>query len=632
MADPVTSYLEAYSQNRQAPTENRRATGLDPAAEYLMSKQWSQTPQVERVTPSGIAESLSAPAEGGLPPSAYVDMPSGEYWKRVISAVPGSAGQALVDTAKALTVNLPETAQGVYNLGAGAVSKAAGALGFEQDASAKAEREAMIDALANRYVQTYGGGEPGSFWKVLAEDPAAIGSDVASLFGGIGLAGKAGTVGKVARIGANLDPAQLAMTGLSAANRGVVGPLATRAASLSSGVPYDVNRMIQSAAVNPDRSKLAAVRQGMAAGNDYAEMLTGMTKQAVDEMEAAASARYMADARNAFAISQEVPFAEPFNAATELEKLVTPSPYRTSTGFDKHDLEQANEALKAFHEIYTDPNPAARTMQQVDILKKDLNRIANRVRDPSLQGRVTAVANSLVDATSAVDPAYAKMMREWSEWKNQLKGIEKDLYSGRISQPSAAKKITKAFSDPYRRSLLNDIAEQTQAGKNIRELIAGNIAAPMMSDKVHTIASIGAGLAPAYLASHPAAAVTAIPLLAASSPRLSSEVQIALARANEAAGKARQYVAGPAVTNVSGQLEEARREAEGASLDRYLQNGPRIQRRAGGRVDIDHAKEAQSLIVAAERAKKAHNGSTEAILHTPDEHVVKALEVANRSI
>lgn len=58
----------------------------------------------------------------------------------------------------------------------------------------------------------------------------------------------------------------------------------------------------------------------------------------------------------------------------------------------------------------------------------------------------------------------------------------------------------------------------------------------------------------------------------------------------------------------------------------------RLGRRSGGRVAVDHAREAQSLIVAAERAKKEHNGSTEAILHTPDEHVVKALEVANRSI
>lgn len=81
-------------------------------------------------------------------------------------------------------------------------------------------------------------------------------------------------------------------------------------------------------------------------------------------------------------------------------------------------------------------------------------------------------------------------------------------------------------------------------------------------------------------------------------------------------------------TNIASQLGEAEREAE-REMELY---GPRVQRRSGGRVAVDHAREAQSLIVAAERAKKEHNGSTEAILHTPDEHVVKALEVANRSI
>lgn len=59
-------------------------------------------------------------------------------------------------------------------------------------------------------------------------------------------------------------------------------------------------------------------------------------------------------------------------------------------------------------------------------------------------------------------------------------------------------------------------------------------------------------------------------------------------------------------------------------------DGGRIGRKAGGR--IGHHYEAARLVKAAELAKKNHGKQTETILNAPDEHVVKALSVANRSI
>jgi hypothetical protein len=57
---------------------------------------------------------------------------------------------------------------------------------------------------------------------------------------------------------------------------------------------------------------------------------------------------------------------------------------------------------------------------------------------------------------------------------------------------------------------------------------------------------------------------------------------------------------------------------------------PRQQRATGGRVDPQiHA---QRLILAAERAKKEASGQTETLLEQPDEHIVKALDIAKRHI
>jgi len=60
--------------------------------------------------------------------------------------------------------------------------------------------------------------------------------------------------------------------------------------------------------------------------------------------------------------------------------------------------------------------------------------------------------------------------------------------------------------------------------------------------------------------------------------------------------------------------------------------GGRVERKAGGRVGIDHDRLADQLVGAAERAKKGISRSTEQLLDLPDDHIAHALEVANRSI
>jgi hypothetical protein len=56
----------------------------------------------------------------------------------------------------------------------------------------------------------------------------------------------------------------------------------------------------------------------------------------------------------------------------------------------------------------------------------------------------------------------------------------------------------------------------------------------------------------------------------------------------------------------------------------------RPNRASGGRVGAD--VEAEALVRAAERAKKSFNKTTEPLLNAPDNHIAKALEVANKAI
>ncbi len=72
------------------------------------------------------------------------------------------------------------------------------------------------------------------------------------------------------------------------------------------------------------------------------------------------------------------------------------------------------------------------------------------------------------------------------------------------------------------------------------------------------------------------------------------------------------------------------KEAEEAGGEEQRAFGGRIGRATGGRVGAD--VEAEALIRAAERAKKSFNKTTEPLLNAPDNHIAKALEVANRAI
>jgi hypothetical protein len=74
------------------------------------------------------------------------------------------------------------------------------------------------------------------------------------------------------------------------------------------------------------------------------------------------------------------------------------------------------------------------------------------------------------------------------------------------------------------------------------------------------------------------------------------------------------------------------RGAVGAMTAGPQADGGRVERKAGGRVGVNHDKLADQLVGAAERARKGISKGTEQLLDMHDDHIAHALDVANRSI
>ena len=124
------------------------------------------------------------------PASAYVNMPMSEYGLRVARNFLPSAAEMAVGLGSAALHPIDTTyslAKGIGQLGYGAGSKIArNVFGYEGDRTAEAPLDAAIASTKGRY----GLGEPGEFWKNLAEDPASYAAEIAGLrFGGGKVAG-----------------------------------------------------------------------------------------------------------------------------------------------------------------------------------------------------------------------------------------------------------------------------------------------------------------------------------------------------------------------------------------------------------------------------------------------------------
>ena len=525
-------------------------------------------------------------------------MPFSEVGKLALASAPASAKNVASGLYDAVA-NIGDTATGVAQLGKGLFSKAKGALGYERNP----EAEAVVDALTGMYGDRYG--SMAAFKETLAEDPFAIGLDVASVAPVVGPASRLAGLGPVgaglSKVAALGDPVNLAAKATGLAAKTVTEPVAAAsryAHGAASGVPQGMLKLAEQAGRSgtpAQRNAFKTFAMGRGDNRDIAQ--TAMA--ALQERKAAVQADYVA--RKQSLITDELPMSD-IKAS-----LASARTAYVNSGLFPRVKDALDEMARRIDIAENSPDPKFRTAVGLDELKRSLNDIVGDL-PPSDRGKVADVPRSVRNTIASADSGYADMMERWQDWISEMKDIQTTLgASDRTSETARIAKLLATAKSSDKMALLKELAENTRAGHSLPYMIAGSVAQDILPSYLRGMGLMGAGAA---LAGGP----HGVAMAAAGSPRLASMSQYSMGRLAGAAGS---IPTPPALaTNVLSQMGQEDRPG----------------RKSGGRVGGDHMAAADLLVKAAERAKNDHGKTTEPLLNQSDDVVAHALEVANRSI
>ena len=581
-------------------------------------------------------------------PAEFANMSWGEYLPIVGSNIVPSGVDAIKGIATAV-MNPGDTATAIGKLGTGMGSKALDAAGNAVgygpvfDPATKGEREAVADALIGNYKSRYGGGEEGEFWKNLAVDPMGYGADIATIAsGGAGLAAKTGLINKAGNVSRyagyaeNLDPVQLAMNAVKNSPSVLAYPLMA-ANKLGTGLPFEVLQTARRAGLSGDKEAAAAFVTALKGNPNFNEDMKIRFEKAVEELEAEGKAKYLASLRSSSLNNAEVDLTLSSMTRDEIEKMIDLNARNSvldyDLGYSADDLASARAAINAIDEVRTNPNAKGRTIEELDNVKRAIYRHSQKISDPVLKQRIAGLSGDLSFDMSMTDPAYGRAMGSYQAMIDALNQTTKDFGSSTLSDAQRAKKLATAFKKKDADEIFSRL-EGVPSGKNLRYSLSGQAANPWLSDRArNTIASMGGlGAAGFYFGQHPGAALALGVGLANASPRVAAGTQYNLGRLERGIGKVvdpiKRY-ASPVATNIGSQLGEAMAPDYETNAQAY---GGRVERNSGGRVGMQHERDADQLVMAAERAKKGISKGTESLLDMSDNHIAHALEVANRSI
>jgi hypothetical protein len=590
----IPKYIDSGSSSSGASSSTGGSSELyQKVMRDLQNPSASSAPEQSTSGASPPVSTERPQLEGSMPASEYADMPIGQVLGKAVTNIPRSGVNTLKQLGEAVFVNPGDTLSAIGDVGKGLASKAAGAVGFEQDPTKKAETERVVDAIGGMYKDRYT--NYGEFAKTLAEDPFAIGMDVATVVPGIGLVSKAPLAGKIAKVASFGDPLAIATKAVSAAPQFVAGALRIPQA-LATGSPAAALNIGQQLGRTGDKIE----RNAFLRGTRKDVPLSTVSDQAVDlvqELKKNVQSSYLRG-RSSLA-TQELPMGDILAALNKAE---------SSLGLNTYAFPEVRAVLdsmrKQIDESYTHPNPAARSAVELDTLKQSLNDII-RLNSKNIGGKiglVGEVARSVRDTIARADPSYAKMMEDYQQWIEHFKDLKAIGANEGLSETARIQKLLTLLKKEDRLDLLTKLSEGTTAGKELIPMLAG-----MAFREIAPPAYQGFGLA--GLGMLAAQGPHGIGAAALGSPKLAGLSQYALGRI------------GGAVPQISSAIPNALVNLE----------GQRTERKSGGRVD-SHEAEADRLVMAAERAKKGLSAHTEGLLNTSDDAVASALEIANRSI
>jgi hypothetical protein len=540
----------------------------------------------------------------------YQTMPWNEVLAKGASNFAPSAWNTAKEMATSLSPeNLPDTLMGVGNLAAGAVSKGVGALGIRQDPKEKAQTEAVINGLMRHYGEKYGSRE--GVAKSIAENPASVLADFSSLLtmtpsSAARIPGVLGTAAKTARTVGELGTPIVGPAKVVGAAASAVSPTANAFLAPLAGVSFRSLQDAAKAGVASDPAFWEAASGKITAHDLISDVESALGKVAQDRSSAYAAG--MSDlSKNA-----TLPFGPIDQAVDRIDKMAFSGPLRIEK--NKAAAAASQEIRDAVNEwkMGAQRDPYYQTIFGFDELKQRIRNIAQTYRGTPADRAVKEVADSVKNEIGKIDPKYANVMDRYSEMSDELGNLRRELTAGRGRTGTGLRKLLRAQNDKYKLELIDELAKRDPS---LPAKISG-VEIAHAHGHAAGVASFGALIS--HLLSDPHALVPTGIATAASIPQVAARTAAGVKQATapfEFAGKTASAVS-PLIGAIHAR-DEARKGREG--------------RAAGGRT-VQKAQTAQSLLAAVKRARKAIQSQTETILAKPDEHVVRALSLANKHV
>lgn len=642
--------MASFSWKQNAPAEEDIRSLQEKYPEFFGGREGK--PAVGAET----SEAAPADAPGSASPKVEADaerpdfknmsigeranMSIGEKAMLTMQNVPESFSKNAGDIGYGITHPV-ETAGVLWNLGEGAVSKAAGALGFEQDKAQKAKTEGALDASISGLAERFGSWE--GFEEALITDPVGVFMDLATFVPVAGAGAKAAGLANTAKVldtAKYLDP----LTAAGAATNAVMTPalgIAKQGLGVSTGTGKSVLDQVQEAGRSADPNRRAAVSDFARGSGDPKEIVDDALR-AANEGDLAAKAEFRQRLGRLAQVS--LPTTAVTNALQKArDKISISTDPNTGLPIVPKAYELELEAIEGAEEMLR--NHKNFTPEGMHELKVAINQYFNDkgvFRGRSQSGLMGEIPDAIKKTINSVDPKYQEAMDFWVDYKDRIRNLSSGLSQN--SRAGSATQLAKMMKEMKKgKTPLLDILSKYPSGKYLKDKLAGASIHELFPNwfqqanpLLQTLGGVGVGTG-AVLGMVPHVAGTMV----ASSPRLVGSAMYGAGAAQRAGKVAADVLRTPTWAAATlGELAQEQSEENPIikteatpvqSVQGSMFAGGRIGRRSGGRVG-NPGSAADKMIRAAEQAKNRHSDGTSPLLDVPDEAITKALAIANEKI
>jgi hypothetical protein len=481
------------------------------------------------------------------------ELTAGEVASQAITNLPSSFGRLVSDLYTAVTSPV-QTAKSVLDLGAGLLQAALPERLVQAIGEDKESRD-VARQVGQFYADRYGSLEKAK--KAIAEDPAGVMADVASIaYGGGALApGRAGA--QISRVGSMVDPLALAARG-TAATVGGAGRVIAPILGMQTGVGTE-----------PIRQAYRAGREGGEVAASFRENLTGQVpmtdvlesaKQNLSVLKQERSNAYKSGMVDISKDKTVLSFDGIDKAVNDVSKSVL---FKGKT--KKKDAAQRLSQVKQEIAEWKKLDPAEyHTPEGLDALKQSIGDVLEGIPFESQSARyaVGQVYDAIRKEITKQAPTYSNVMKGYEQATDQIREVQKALSLGKqASADTAMRKLQSLMRDNVQTNYGQrlDLARKLEqaGGTEMMPALAGQALSQLTPRGLQRATAVPTSLAAGYVLDPTLGAVS----LATSSPRLMGEAAYVAGlarRGGTMAAQAAPFIINPELYNLlyqSGQVQ-----------------------------------------------------------------------------